>query len=326
MTKIVQVGCGHWGKNLTRNFAEINALAGVVDGDPDTVSTMAETHGVSVMTFEQALSDPSVDGISLATPAETHASLATLALKAGKHVYVEKPLALEVKDAQALIALADKLDKRLMVGHLLQYHPIFIALRNHVESGLIGEVQYVYSNRMSLGKFRTEENVLWSFAPHDLSMLLSLSGQEPVGLTAQGACFVTPGIADWATVQFTFASGVRGHIQTSWLHPFKEQRLVVIGSEGMLVFEDSLPDWDKKLVHYPHKIRTEGPVPVPEKADAIYLSVEKGEPLKDECRHFVESIENGTTPRTDGREGLAVLRALDAAETALQTSLKGDQT
>ena len=323
MTKITQVGCGHWGKNLTRNFSEIGVLAGVVDGDPNTASAMSETYGVAVMTFEEALANPSVDGISLATPAETHASLASRALKAGKHVYVEKPLALKIKDAEALISLADQLDKRLMVGHLLQYHPIFIALRGYVEEGLIGDVQYVYSNRMSLGKFRTEENVLWSFAPHDFSMLLSLVGKDPTVVTAQGASFVTPGIADWATVQFTFPNGVRGHIQTSWLHPFKEQRLVVIGSEGMLVFEDSLPDWDRKLAHYPHKIRIDGPVPVPEKADAIYLEVDTGEPLKDECRHFVESIENGTTPRTDGREGLAVLRALNAAETALQTSLKG---
>jgi len=323
MTKIVQIGCGHWGKNLTRNFAEIGALAGIVDGHPETAAKMSESYGVPVLTFEDALADPSVDGISLATPAESHAALATRALNAGKHVYVEKPLALEVSDAEALVALADKLDKRLMVGHLLQYHPIFIELRKQVEAGLIGDVQYVYSNRMSLGKFRVEENVLWSFAPHDFSMLLSLVGQEPSGVTAQGGSFVTSGIADWCTVQFSFDNGVRGHIQTSWLHPFKEQRLVVIGSEGMLVFEDSLPEWDKKLAHYPHAIRTEGPAPVPEKADAIYLEVAKGEPLKDECRHFVDCIETGKTPRTDGREGLAVLRALDAAEAALQASLKG---
>jgi len=323
MTKITQVGCGHWGKSLTRNFSEIGALAGVVDGDPNTASAMSKTYDVPVMTLEGALADPSIDGISLATPAETHAKLAIRALRAGKHVYVEKPLALEIKDAEVLISLADQLDKRLMVGHLLQYHPVFISLRGYVEEGLIGDVQYVYSNRMSLGKFRNEENVLWSFAPHDFSMLLSMVKSDPTVVTAQGASFVTPGIADWATVQFAFSNGVRGHIQTSWLHPFKEHRLVVIGSEGMLVFEDSLEDWDRKLTHYPHKIRIDGLVPVPEKADAIYLEVARGEPLKDECRHFVESIENGTTPRTDGREGLAVLRALNTAETALQKSLKG---
>ena len=325
MTKIIQVGCGHWGKNLTRNFADINALAGITDRNRDAAVAMADTYGVPVMTFEEALANPSIDGIALATPTETHANLAKRVLQAGKHVYVEKPLALKIEDAETLIALASKLNKRLMVGHLLQYHPIFIALRDHVEAGLIGDLQYLYSTRMSLGKLRTEENVLWSFAPHDFSMLLNLVKQEPTNVTAQGASFVTPGIADWATVQCTFPNGVRGHIQTSWLHPFKEQRLVVIGTKGMLVFEDSLPDWDKKLVHYAHKIRTDFTVPSPERADAIYLKVEKGEPLKEECRHFIESIETGKTPRTDGREGLAVLRALDAAEIALQESLRGGE-
>lgn len=321
MTKIVQIGCGHWGKNLTRNFAQIEALAGVVDGHLETAAKMAADHDVLVMTFDEAIADPTVDGISLATPAETHAALATRALEAGKHVYVEKPLALAIDDASALIALADRLDRRLMVGHLLQYHPVFLALKSHVQAGLIGDLQYMYSNRMSLGKFRVEENVLWSFAPHDFSMLLALAGEEPARITAQGASFVTPQVADWATVQFAFPGGVRGHIQTSWAHPFKEQRLVVIGTKGMLVFEDSLADWDQKLAHYPHVIDVSGAVPVPHKADLVYLDVPKGEPLKDECRHFVESIANGTTPRTDGREGLAVLRALSAAETALQASL-----
>ena len=323
MAKIVQIGCGHWGKSLTRNFFEIGALAGVVDGHPETAAKMSDTYGVPVFSLESALANPEVDGISLATPAQTHATLATRALEAGKHVYVEKPLALKTRDAEALIALADKLDKRLMVGHLLQYHPIFIALRGHLEAGLIGDVQYIYSNRMSLGKLRIEENVLWSFAPHDFSMLLSLAGQEPVGVTAQGASFITPGLADWCTVHLAFENGVRGHIQTSWLHPFKEQRLVVIGSEGMLVFEDSLPDWGRKLVHYAHKISTDGAVPVPQKADPIYLSAPNGEPLQNECRHFIESIQQGSTPRTDGCEGLAVLKALAAAELALQASLDG---
>lgn len=323
MTKIVQIGCGHWGKNLTRNFAEIGALAGVVDGNPETARRMAEAHGVPVTTLDAALADPAVDGISMATPAPGHAALATRALKAGKHVYVEKPLALSTADAEALIRLADEKGRTLMVGHLLQYHPVFRELRRQVDGGLIGDVQYVYSNRMSLGKFRIEENVLWSFAPHDFSMLLSLVGAEPRSVTAQGASFVTQGIADWCTVQFDFANGVRGHIQTSWLHPFKEHRLVVIGSGGMLVFEDSAPDWEHKLAHYAHRIVPTDAAPVPEKADAVYLPVEKGEPLRDECQHFVDCVQTGATPRTDGREGLAVLRALNMAEAALQGSLKG---
>ena len=286
MAKIIQIGCGHWGKNLTRNFAEIGVLAGVVDGSPEIAQLMSETYHVPATSLEAALADPDVDGISLATPAETHAALARQVLEAGKNVYVEKPLALDISDAEALIALADERGLQLMVGHLLQYHPVFQTLKEKVHAGLIGDLRYVYSNRMSLGKFRIEENVLWSFAPHDFSMLLSLVGEEPSTTTAQGASFLTPGIADWCTVQFTFPGGVRGHIQTSWLHPFKEQRLVVIGSEGMLVFEDSIPEWDRKLAHYPHTISTDGPVPVPAKAECTYIEVEKGEPLKNECQHF----------------------------------------
>ncbi len=325
MTKIVQVGCGYWGKNLVRNFAKLEVLGGVVDGESEVTARMQEIYGVPATSFEAALANPEIDGIALATPAETHAVLATKALEAGKHVYVEKPLALKPADAEALIDLAGNLDRRLMVGHLLQYHPIFIALRGHVDAGLIGDVEYVYSNRMSFGKFRTEENVLWSFAPHDFSMLLSLVGQAPTSVTAQGASIVTPDVADWCTAQFEFENGVRGHIQVSWLHPFKEQRLVVVGSKGMLVFEDSVADWDKKLAHYPHAINTEGPVPVAEKADAIYLEVPKGEPLWNECQHFVDCIRSGANPRTDGNEGLLVLRALSAAERALAASLAGDR-
>ena len=326
MVRIVQIGCGHWGKNLTRNFAEIGVLAGVVDGSEDTARLMSETYGVPVMDFEDALTDKNVDAVALATPAETHAALATKALNAGKHVYVEKPLALEVSDAKALVGLAEKKNLRLMVGHLLQYHPVFLALKAQVEAGLIGELQYIYSNRMSLGKFRIEENVLWSFAPHDFSMILSLVGEEPASVTSQGASFVTPGIADWCSVQLTFPGGARGHVLTSWAHPFKEQRLVVTGTKGVLVFEDSIPEWEHKLALYRHIIDKSGAVPVPNKTDAEYLSVDKGEPLKNECRHFVDCITSGRTPRTDGREGLAVLRALTRAEEALEASLKGSIT
>lgn len=324
MARIVQVGCGYWGKNLTRNFAEIGVLAGVVDRNPETADRMAKAHGVPATTLEAALSDPSADGVSFATPAPTHTALATKALKRGKNVYLEKPLALTVDDALSLIQLADERGLILMVGHLLQYHPVFRELDKQVKAGLIGDVQYVYSNRMSLGKFRTEENVLWSFAPHDFSMLLALAGQEPTSVTAQGASFLTPGIADWCTVQMQFGSGIRGHIQTSWLHPFKEHRLAVIGSEGMLVFEDSQPAWDKKLTYYAHRICATDAAPVPEKAEAVYLPVDRGEPLKEECLHFVRCLETGTSPRTDGREGLAVLRSLQMAENALQEYLKGD--
>lgn len=323
MVKIAQIGCGHWGKNLARNFAEIGHLAAVVDGHHETAKKMATQFNVPVKTFEEVLADPQIDGVALATPAELHMEQASLILKAGKHCYVEKPLALNVSDGEQLIVLSKKYDRKLMVGHLLQYHPIFMECLKMVREGALGPIRYIYSNRMSMGKFRMEENILWSFAPHDLSMILSIAGEEPNHISAQGMDHVTPGVADWCTTQMQFPSGIRGHVQTSWLHPFKEQRLVVIGDKGSLVFEDSQPDWDEKLALYPHKLDRPSLdiAPTPIKGDVEYIAVAKGEPLKNECRHFVQSIQNDRAPRTNGQEGLAVLRVLSAAEEALSENL-----
>jgi len=319
--KIAQVGCGYWGKNLLRNFADIGALAAVVDHDPVLAKKAAETYQVPAMSLEDVLADNSISGISLATPAPTHASLTGLALSAGKNVFVEKPIALNPSEAEQLQALAERNGLILMVGHLLQYHPIFLALHDLVIKGVLGELRYIYSNRMSLGKFRVEENVLWSFAPHDISMVLALVGcEEPTLVTAQGASFVTAGVADWSTVQLRFASGVHAHVQTSWLHPFKEQRLTVIGSEAMAVFEDSKQDWDQRLTIYRHTIDVTKFGPVPTAASPEYIKVEKREPLRDECAHFVDCIANGHSPRTDGYEGIRVLRVLDKAERAMQAN------
>lgn len=318
--RIAHVGCGYWGKNLARNFAELGALEAVVDGHRETAERISEATGARIATLDEVLADPAIDAVSFATPAETHFALALRALESGKHVYVEKPVALAPEDAEKLIEVAARHDRRLMVGHLLQYHPIFRKMRELVRTGAIGELSYVYSNRMSLGKFRVEENVLWSFAPHDVSMILSLVDADCIDVTAQGAAIVTPGIEDCVLLQLRFANGLKGHIQTSWLHPFKEQRLVAIGSEGMLVFEDSAPEWESKLRLYRHRIDKGGPVPVPHPAVAEAIKVEKSEPLRNECQHFLDCITNGATPLTDGAEGLAVLNVLRRASDALVTS------
>lgn len=318
--RVAHVGCGYWGKNLARNFAELGVLAAVVDGDAATAERVAAATGARSASLDEVLVDPAIAAISIATPAETHFSVAMRAIEAGKHVFVEKPLSLDTAEAEQMIAAAAARERRLMVGHLLQYHPVFRKMRELVAAGGIGQLQYIYSNRLSLGKFRVEENVLWSFAPHDVSMILALAGSECVSVSAQGAAMITPGIEDWALVQMRFASGLRAHLQASWLHPFKEQRLVAIGSEGMLVFEDSAVDWDDKLRLYRHKIDTAGPVPVPEKADAERIAVERSEPLRDECRHFLDCIEGGRTPLTDGLEGLAVLKILREASDCLDAN------
>lgn len=317
MLRLAHVGCGYWGKNLARNFAELGVLNAVVDGNAATADAMAASTGARVATFDEILADSNIHAVSFATPAETHHALAMRALEAGKHVFVEKPLALDPAEAVELIETARRLDKRLMVGHLLQYHPVFREMRARIASGAIGKLTYVYSNRMSLGKFRTEENVLWSFAPHDVSMVLSLAGSQPVSVTAQGAAIVTPGIEDWCTVQLAFADGLKAHVQTSWLHPFKEQRLVAIGTDGMMVFEDSAPSWDDKLKIYRHVIDTTGAVPVPTAATGEQIIVAKSEPLRSECQHFLDCILSGETPRTDGEEGLAVLNVLRRASSCL---------
>jgi predicted dehydrogenase len=321
MTFIAHVGYGYWGRNIARNFAELGALAAVVDPHVPSAEEAAKNYGVRALTFDQALADTTISGVSLASPAELHYALARKALEAGKHVFVEKPLALRVNEAEELCRMADERQLVLMVGHLLQYHPVYIKLREMVQAGDLGKIQYIYSNRLSLGKFRTEENVLWSFAPHDISMVLGLFDEEPHKVTAQGHVAYSPGIADMVTTQMKFPKGGSAHVQVSWMHPFKEQRLVVIGDRAMAVFEDSAADWGDKLTVYDHVIDTSGAVPLPKKAEGRAIAVDKGEPLKAECQHFLDAIVNGREPRTGGAEGLRVLKVLDRVETALAANL-----
>lgn len=319
MVNVAQVGCGYWGKNLARNFSEIGHLAAVSDECDDVARRFSELYDVPARTFDEILVDDEIDAIALATPAALHSVQAARAIGAGKHCFVEKPLALDVTEAEKLIELANDRKRVLMIGHLLQYHPIFLKCVDLVGSGSLGTLRYLYSNRLSLGKIRTEEDVMWSFGPHDISMVLALAGESPSRVSAQGMAHVTPGIIDWCTLQMQFPSGLRGHVHTSWLHPFKEQRLVVIGDKAMLVFEDSEPDWSRKLALYPYRLeRSNLSAPVPIKEEAVYIDVAKSEPLKDQCWHFVRSIESGTEPRTCGREGLDVLGVLAAAEVALR--------
>jgi predicted dehydrogenase len=323
--KVAQIGCGHWGRNLARNFAELGVLAAVADADPATAERIGGQHGAAVRDFDAILADSAISAVSLASPAASHAEMALAALRAGKHVFVEKPLALSPADGEAVVAAADQAGRVLMVGHLLHYHPIFLRLKALVEAGELGRLRYLYSNRLSLGKVRIEENVLWSFAPHDLSMILALAGEQPDHVAAEGAAILTPEIADWALCRLSFPSGLRAHVQASWLHPFKEQRLTVVGDEGMAVFEDSISDWSRRLALYRHRIDRSGTVPLPVKAEPEYVAVPQAEPLRAECQHFIECAATGARPRTDGREGLAVLTVLDRAEASLAASLARSQ-
>lgn len=320
--KIAVIGCGHWGKNLVRNFGQLGALYAVCDGNADLASKFASEFDVKAMDFEAIINDASVQGVVIATPAETHASLAIQALAKGKHVYVEKPLSLDINDAQEMIAKAEQVDRALMVGHLLHYHPAYIKLKEMVDAGALGPLCYIYSNRLSYGKFRNEENVFWSFAPHDVSMILGLTHSEPTDIQAHYHDSVQQGIADFATAHMQFADGVKAHIQTSWLHPFKEQRLVVMGEGGMLVFDDTKP-WDQKLALYRHEIDCSGSVPVAVKVDPEYIELKEGEPLRNECQHFIDCVNGQHGPRTDGHEGLRVLKVLQVCDHAAQSQNQG---
>jgi UDP-2-acetamido-3-amino-2,3-dideoxy-glucuronate N-acetyltransferase len=310
--KIAQVGCGYWGKNLARNFAEIGALGAIVDPDPATAKREAEKHNVPALTLEAALADPAIDGVAIATPAETHADIALKAFAADKHVFVEKPIALSIRDAETMRDAASQAGRALMVGHLLQYHPAFETLLRMVRQGELGGLRYAYSNRLSLGKMRLEENVLWSFAPHDVSMLLALFGEEPAKVTGAGGVFLTPKIEDEYRLDMTFRDGRRAHVFASWLHPFKEHRLVVVGEAAMAVFEDSLPGKEKLRV-FRHRIDMSGRAPEPTKAEPEFIPYPSSEPLRNECQHFLDCCEGKTRPRTDASEAIAVLRTLMAA-------------
>lgn len=315
---IAVIGSGYWGKNLVRNFYQIGVLRWICDQNEATLKCFKKEYQTVKVTTDYAdvFADPSIQGVVIATPAETHFSLAKSALESGRHVYVEKPLVLNEKDGLKLIQLAEKYKKILMVGHLLQYHPAFNKLEALVAEGELGRINYIYSNRLNLGKIRREENILWSFAPHDISMILSLTGEMPESVMATGGNYLHSKIADVTTTYLEFPSGIRAHIFVSWLHPFKEQKLVVVGSKKMAVFNDT-KGWDQKLFIYPHEIKWENNIPIPAKSEPEKIFLPQSEPLRLECEHFIASIHTGKKPKTDGNEGLRVLKVLKASQRSL---------
>lgn len=316
LPKVAVIGCGHWGRNLVRNFHALGALAAVCDSSPAVAAQVGREVGLPSLPVDEALADPTIPAVAIAAPAALHAELGTRALEAGKHVFVEKPLALRFTEADAMCDLADRLGRVLMVGHLLQYHPAFLKLRQLVDEGELGRLQYVYSNRLNLGRIRREEDILWSFAPHDISMILSVVRSEPESVWAVGGAYLHQSIADVTTTHMSFPSGERAHVFVSWLHPVKEQRFVVVGDRGMAVFDDG-QDWDHKVEVFRHRIDWKEGRPETVRAVGEPVPVEPAEPLAMECRHFLECARDGAVPRTDGREGARVLRVLEAATTSM---------
>jgi len=315
--RVAVVGVGYWGKNLVRNFYELGTLAALCDADRSIEKACKQSYeGVRFCSeFSEVLSDSSIDAVALATPAVTHYDLAKMALEAGKDVLVEKPLAIDVKHGEELVKLAQAKHRILMVGHILRYHPAILKLQKLIRDGSLGKINYLYSNRLNMGKIRTEENILWSFAPHDISVMLSLLNEMPTCVTCQGGSYLNRDIPDVTLSHFEFPSGVHAHIFVSWLHPIKEQRLVVVGSEKMAIFDDTT---ENKLVLYPHKVEWRNRIPTAVKADGEIVDLEDREPLRAECQHFVDCVESRTSPVSDGTEGLRVLRVLDACQRALR--------
>jgi UDP-2-acetamido-3-amino-2,3-dideoxy-glucuronate N-acetyltransferase len=316
--RIAVIGSGYWGRNLVRNYKDLGVLKLICDKNETLLAQFrAQNPDVDTcLAINDVLSREDIQAVVIATPAETHFVLAREALLAGKHVFVEKPLVLNETEAEELIALAEQSRLVLMVGHLLQYHPVFVKLRELAAGGELGRINYIYSHRLNLGKIRREENILWSFAPHDISMILTIAGELPESVLATGGNYLHQRIADVTTTHLEFPSGLKAHIFVSWLHPFKDQKLVVVGDRKMAVFDDTKP-WLDKLLLYAHEIRWEKNMPVPARAEPDRLDIQQAEPLRLECEHFLDCIKMGKRPQTDGNEGLAVLKILNAGQRSL---------
>jgi UDP-2-acetamido-3-amino-2,3-dideoxy-glucuronate N-acetyltransferase len=318
-SNIALVGCGYWGKNLCRNFHALGALSAVVDATENgqaTARTLAPDAQITDR-CDDVLRNDQIQGVALATPAETHADLAIQAMQAGKDVFVEKPMALTLEDAGKMKKVAEETGCILMVGHLLEFHPAVLKLRDIIASGELGKINYIYSNRLNFGKVRTEENALWSFAPHDVAVILRLMGQAPVEVSACGGSYLTHGITDTTMSNLRFVGESRAHIFVSWLHPFKEQRLVLVGDKKMAIFNDVAP-FGEKLLLYPQNVEFDGLIPVLKKEDAEFVEHADTEPLREECKHFLECIQSRKQPLTNAQSGIDVLKVLHACQHSIE--------
>ncbi len=326
------VGLGYWGPNLARNLDALPGceLAWCCDGRAESRERFAPQFPRARFTgeLEDLLADPTLDAIVVATPVPSHADLATRALGAGKHCFVEKPLALTSADAERVLAAQRASGRTLMVGHLLEYHPGVRQLKQIVDSGELGQVHYIYSNRLNLGKLRADENALWSLGAHDISVLLHLAGEEPYELAAHGESYVRPGVEDVVFCFMRFPSGLAAHMHLSWLDPHKERRFTVVGSKRMATFDDMDPE--RKLTVYDKGFDENGGGRWREyiaRSGNIYSPpTPTVEPLRVECEHFIECIQTHTTPRSDGETGLRVVRVLEGLQSALENTTRTTPT
>ncbi len=310
--RVAVVGVGHWGQRIARNFSELGALHAVVDIRELHARQIAEKYGTLSTSFQAAIENPAVDAIVLATPPGSHFRLAKAALLAEKHVFVEKPFCLDLDDARELVEIAERRDRRLMVGHLILHHPAYRQAKSMVESGRVGTVKYIYSNRLSFGHFKGAEDALWDLAVHDIAMLLDIAGRSPSATQGFASSLLSPDQFDSVHLQLKFSDVLAGHIFASRVHPFKEQRLTIVGDKGTLVFDDAAEP-ARKLLRYERPLPTDDRQTIGTLVAGEPVAYPRDEPLYLECAHFLRCVVTGETPMTDGRNGLRVTEVMAAA-------------
>ena len=313
------IGCGKWGLNHVRTAYKILGENLITVCDVNSISS-GKVEQISkdirfTSNIDDVLNNPEINAVIVSTSAETHFEIAKKCLLANKNVLVEKPITLFSKEAMELVNISKEKNLKLMVGHVLLYHPALLTMKEKIENGEIGKLQYIYSNRLNLGTIRSEENILWSFAPHDISIIQFLTGSIPEYIGAKGAAFVQPNIEDTTLTYLRYPGNIHAHIFVSWLHPFKEQRLVVIGDKGMLVFEDSLKN--DKLKYYKKGFNLVNGEPEKFESEYEAISFPEKAPLEEEQLHFFDCILNDKSPRTDGVHAKEVLEVLEIAQSSL---------
>jgi predicted dehydrogenase len=327
MTTVAQIGCGYWGPNLLRN---LNALPDcrvkyVVDASPDRRGFVTKTYPSvgAVADVREAFGDPEVSAVVIATPAHTHAAMALEALRAGKHVFVEKPLATSVAEVDELAAAADERSLVLMVGHTFLYNAAVRYLRELIQSGSLGEIYYIYSHRLNLGVVRQDVDALWNLAPHDVSIINYLLGSGPLGVSATGTDYLQPGIADVVFMQLDYPGKARGSVHVSWLDPNKTRKMTVVGSRKMVVYDDVADDkitiYDKGVDAGQPAMPFDKPGPLKYRAGDILLPrIDFTEPIRTQLQHYLECVRTGRRPISDAANGRDVVAALEAASASMR--------
>jgi len=313
--KIALIGAGYWGKNLARVLNELGVLEVLCDSNKETLKEREGSYpNVKTTTdFSEIIENKEIKAVVIATPAATHYQIVKRALEAGKDVFVEKPLSLRLEEGRELVELAERKNLILMVGHILNFHPAFITLKEMISRGELGEIRYIWSTRLAFGKLRTEENVLWSFAPHDISLILDILGM-PQKVSAKGKSYLGKNVPDVTLSFLEFENNKTAHIFVFWLNPFKEQKFTVIGSSQMAVYDGI----ENKLLTYSHEIKNhKDKNPEAIKAEPKLIEFSNKEPLMEEVKHFLECVEQRKTPKTDGKEALRVLEVLEKCEESL---------